>query len=115
MKLIHTNKHSARKFLVATIAGFVLVAGALAAEPDAVEERKPKDDAFADWQKLAALLQKHYLDKDAVGSERLNEAMVKGILESLGSRARIVEKSDGGAAKGSPAVARAEVINGTIG
>jgi hypothetical protein len=82
---------------------------AMAGDPEA-ESRA----AFADWQKLVALLKQHYADRDAVTDARLNEAMVKGILDALGNRVRIVP-SDGDATKPSRPIERAETIGTTIG
>jgi C-terminal processing protease CtpA/Prc len=78
------------------------------------QEPKAATEPFTDWQKLVKLLKEHYADKSAVTDARLNEAMVKGILNVFGDRARLVENS-AEAAKPTQSIARAEAIGGTIG
>lgn len=87
----------------------VMAIGAAAEEPK-TEKTKP----FTDWQKLVNLLKERYADRSAVTDAKLNEAMVRGILEAFGNRARLVE-GDAPSANAPESIARAEAIGGTIG
>jgi hypothetical protein len=95
--------------MMSVCCALALAVGAAAEEPKVV-----KSEPFTDWQKLVSLLKERYADRSAVTDAKLNEAMVRGILDAFGNRARIVE-GDAPTANAPETVARAEAIGGTIG
>lgn len=103
-------------FCLGAVFALLLVANVHADEPKTAST-SPQNKPFTDWQKLETLLQERYFDKAAVTKERLDEAVVKGILDSLGSCARILYKTTGAneSAKAASAIARSEIINDSIG
>jgi len=82
----------------------------------AADEPKTETPApFTDWQKLVQLLKERYADKTAVTDTQLNEAMVNGILEAFGNRARVIKADEQAAKAPTSAIARSEAIGGAIG
>src|SRR5262245_15262031 len=71
---------------------------------------EPKQPApFTDWKKLVEILQQRYLQKETLTQQKLDEAFVKGLIDSLGANARILTKAQL-EAKPKASVARADMI-----